>query len=176
MADRAALIKLIDDALNGKTNEMPLYNRGILPTPGQVITTANSDPLMELALQTVRRRYPLAVSKTEAFDLRPSGNPGEIYGKSIRLAPTAAYPPNDESQYPYAGTRPPSVLDALDTLRHELSHIMGAQDDRVPQWNAPVSAYDVSDASHGLHQDIELPKTADPVRDLIRQKLRAGKP
>lgn len=116
------------------------------------------DPLGELAVRVLQDQYPGAFSRVPAVHVgRGMGKDG-ILGRTwsnntITLA-------NSKDKF----------NEILDTLRHELGHVMGLPDFPIsvsggrPGYlpkNRPPSAYNISLASGDLHKDIELAPDTD---------------
>lgn len=153
---RAQAIEYLKSILGKQHILAPTFNP--LPEGFGNIQDDGSDPLMSLAIQLAKEQYPEATRRVRNFTVHPEMEPGEgsADGRSVQLGPTAPYGPPYSAKFPTPDKRPANVGDALDVIRHEMSHRLGAADKPLPEDNL-VDAYAVSDASHTLHQDIQLP-------------------
>ena len=123
------------------------------------------DPEGELAALLIQRMYPQAFNRAGGvhvgrMDGSEDASTMASVGRSIMNTPIV-YARQADAQANMMGGRHKNnpLLEALDSLRHEFGHVMGLDDsfDGRGMGSPSYGAYNIGDASHQLHKDIELP-------------------
>lgn len=100
------------------------------------------DPKLQLAYELISRANPQAFHNVSSFQVMNPPTPG-INGTYTPPSGMVTIHPDLTSMNNFEGS--------LNTIRHELAHSKGMEDNGVP------NAYDVTAASDILHKDIKLP-------------------
>lgn len=105
------------------------------------------DPQAQIAAESLLAQYPSAASGVSNVHVGALGLGADTLGLTFK----------DQLRKGYGvslGARSnPDNMGVWDTMRHELSHVLGLPDQSGP---ATPNAYDVSNASRVLHKDIQL--------------------
>lgn len=130
-------------------------------------------PEIEAAFDLMARDYPLAAAKItflgEYPDKPRAEDPGNTLGMYRRGWGSTFLRTKDQG-------KPIAFRDIIGTLKHELSHAMGASDDFSTDPKSPISSYDVTFADDRLHSDVNLPIEGAPNSAKLRALRMAIKP